>query len=399
MATPHAASPILEKNLTSSGLAENRIQSVDLLRGVIIVLMAIDHVRVYSGVPPGGPDAGVFFTRWITHFCAPGFAFFAGTSAFLYGIKINDRAKLARYLVTRGLLLVFLELTVIKFFWTFNLDYGFTLAGVIWMLGWCMVILAAFVRLKPATIGFIGLAIIFLQQAFAFVPNILPESSRAAFTQFWEFIYPTGGNSFLDIAVLYVLVPWIGVMMAGYGFGAILKMQPEKRNKVCITVGLMALSLFIVVGSIVALNKPVNPDEPQMPFLFKLLNQAKYPASQLYLMMTLSPLILLVPIAEKAKSSFANALVVLGRVPMFYYLAHILIIHVSAIVVQIIRDGNVHHEWFATAPFTSVPPDHRWSLWLLYLVFVVDVILLYYLCRWYYQYKMRHPEIKWLKYL
>ena len=148
-----------------------RIQAVDLLRGAIVVLMAIDHVRVYSGIPAGGQTAGIFFTRWITHFCAPGFVFLAGTSAFLYGRKVQDKKRLAGFLFSRGLLLVFLELTVIRLFWTFNLNFSnFMLAGVIWMLGWCMVILSAFVRWRPSTLGMIGLVIIFGQQIFQYFP-------------------------------------------------------------------------------------------------------------------------------------------------------------------------------------------------------------------------------------
>src|SRR5262249_47023450 len=124
----------------------NRLQSVDLLRGLVMVLMAIDHVRVYAGVPAGGPDPAVFFTRWVTHFCVPVFVFFAGTGAFFNGRKLNDKKALSRYLLTRGFILVLLELTLIRFSWTFNLNYkAFTLAGVIWMLGWCMVIMAALV--------------------------------------------------------------------------------------------------------------------------------------------------------------------------------------------------------------------------------------------------------------
>src|SRR5579863_8315200 len=125
-----------------------RVGSIDLVRGAVMVLMAIDHVRVYSGLPAGGSTPGIFFTRWVTHFCAPAFTFLAGTAAFLYGRKLADMAALARYLVVRGLLLVVLELTVIRLAWTFNFDYGrFTLAGVIWMLGWCMVLLAGLVKL------------------------------------------------------------------------------------------------------------------------------------------------------------------------------------------------------------------------------------------------------------
>src|SRR5690242_18433637 len=153
-----------------------------------MVLMAIDHVRVYSGVPAGGPTPGIFFTRWVTHFCAPGFVFFAGTAAFLQGRKVAH-ADLARYLVTRGLMLVLLELTFIRASWTFNVDYSqFLLAGVIWMLGWCMVLLGACIFLPVRIIAIVGLLIIVGQNAFGAVGGLLPQSLRPL----WELIYPVG---------------------------------------------------------------------------------------------------------------------------------------------------------------------------------------------------------------
>ncbi len=378
------------------GLA--RVRSVDILRGAVMVLMAIDHVRVYSGLPAGGPDPGIFFTRWITHFCAPAFVFFAGAGAFLYGKKQGDSGALVRYLVTRGLLLVFLELTLIRFGWTFNLNYSeFVLAGVIWMLGWCMVLLALFVRLRPVAVGIIGLSIIFLQQLFSLVPRILPDSLRASVGGFWEFMYSSGLEPWPWISILYVLVPWIGVMAAGYGFGAILLLEPEKRKRLCLRIGLSAIALFLVVASVLIFSGPASPDSP--PFIFRLLSQQKYPASQLFLMMTLGPTIALIPLAEKARGRLAEVLIVFGRVPFFYYLLHIPLIHISALVVNFLRVSAVHQEWYVHAPFASVPGDSRWSLPLLYLVFVIDVVILYFACRWYVRYKVNHPENKWLKYV
>ena len=156
----------------------SRIQSLDLVRGVVMVLMAIDHVRVYAGVPAGGPTAGIFLTRWVTHFCAPAFVFLAGTAAFLHGRKVGVPA-VSRYLFTRGLALVVMEVTIIKLSWTFTVaSLNFPLAGVIWMLGWCMVLLAGLVRFPARTVGAVGLAIVFLQQLFALVPRALPEGMR-----------------------------------------------------------------------------------------------------------------------------------------------------------------------------------------------------------------------------
>lgn len=379
-------------------LQTNRIQAVDVLRGVIMVLMAIDHVRVYSGLPAGGPEPGIFFTRWITHFCAPGFAFFAGTSAFLYGNRLGNQAALSRFLLWRGLLLVILELTLIRFFWTFNLNLqNFMLAGVIWMLGWCMVLLSALVFLRPKVVGIIGVLIIFLQQIFQFFPKILPPTLAEGIEPFWEFIYPSGSEGIAGIFVLYVIVPWIGVMAAGYGFGSILLLDVAKRRRLCYWIGLSAIALFVILGTVLIFRQPASADSPG--FIFQLLNQKKYPASQLYLLMTLGPLIALTPFADTAKGWMARALKMMGSVPMFYYLLHILVIHLSALIVNLIRTGSAHQEWYGTAPFTQLPEGEVWSLPLLYLVFVLDVVILYFLCRWYAHYKSAHPEQKWLKFL
>ena len=381
-----------------SFLPGKRYRSLDILRGAVMVLMAIDHVRVYSGLPASGPSPGIFFTRWVTHFCAPSFVFLAGTGAFFYGIKLYDKKKLAAYLISRGLLLVLLELTFIRFCWTFNFNYAdFLLAGVIWMLGWCMVLMGAIVQLRPLIAGSLGLAIIFFQFAFKYLPLALPESAREPFGRYWEFIYTSGFEGPSGIAILYVLVPWVGVMAAGYGFGQIMLLDAAKRKKICLWIGLSAITIFIIAGSIIISQQPSNPEAP--PFIFNLLNQKKYPPSILYLLMTLGPLIALIPVAEKAKGWFAKVFTVIGSVPLFYYLLHIPLIHLSALLVNYIREGNVHAEWYAHAPFSFVPEDQRWTLPLLYLVFIIDVVILYFLCRWYSKYKFAHPEKKWLKYI
>lgn len=379
-----------------SSTASSRLVSLDIVRGIVMVLMAIDHVRVYSGIPAGGQTAGVFFTRWITHFCAPAFAFFAGTAAFLYARKLASKGALGRYLIIRGLILVVLELTVIRFAWTFNFDYArFTLAGVIWMLGWCMVLLAGLVQLPAKAVGCIGLAIIGFQQVFSLIPRAFPESIRSSIGWLWEFIYPAGLRLPPGIAVLYVLVPWIGVMAAGYGFGTIMTQEPAKRHKLCLQIGLGATALFLLIGGLVVSLSPVPAGAP--PALFRLLNQQKYPASQLYLLMTLGPTIALLPLAERWRGWLAGTFATFGSVPMFYYLLHIPLIHIAALVVTIMREGAAHPEWYATAPFTWMPPEHRWSLPLLYLVFAVVVGFLYLPCRWYSAVKARRKG--WLRYL
>lgn len=375
-----------------------RVQSIDLLRGLIMVLMAIDHVRVYSGLPAGGLTTGLFFTRWVTHFCAPGFVFFAGASAFLYGVKLNDKGKLAKYLLTRGLLLIILELTVIRFFWMFNFNYAnFTLAGIIWMLGWCMILLAAFVRLKPSVVGIIGLAIIAFQQVFHYVPYMLPSGWQTHFGWFWGFFYPSGLDGPPGIAVLFVIIPWIGVMMAGYGFGQFLIGDKARLKWICLRIGIAAIVVFFIAATLVIVLGP--PYKGDMVFYQRLLAQSKYPPSQLFLLMTLGPLIALIPLAEKASGWFAGVFKTLGRVPLFYYLLHILLIHLLALSVNFIREGNFHQDRYTTAPFTEIQPEHHWPLPLLYLIFLIAEVILFVVCRWYAKYKAAHPQQVWLKYL
>ncbi len=381
-----------------------RLPALDIVRGAVMVLMAIDHVRVYSGVPAGGPTAGIFFTRWVTHFCAPAFAFLAGTSAFLYGLKLGlpssreGTRALARYLVTRGLLLVLLELTVIRAAWTFGVDYSqFILAGVIWMLGWCMVLLAGLMWLPTRAIGTIGLLVILFQDVFGVLGRATPES----FHMIWEFVYPVGaevtlGQSGPSIAVLYSIVPWIGVMAAGYAFGAIMVRPPAERRRLCLRIGLSATALFLLIGGLEVFLRTAPDDAP--PALFRLLNQRKYPASPLFLLMTLGPAIALLAVAERARGWFVDVLATFGRVPMFYYLLHIPVIHATALLVWLARDGSAHSDWFRTAPFVSVPAGQRWGLPLLYLVFLLVIAVLYIPCRWFVGIKARGQR-GWLRYL
>ena len=382
----------------TAGQRATRIVSLDIVRGAVMVLMAIDHVRVYSGIPAGGPTPGIFFTRWVTHFCAPAFVFLAGTSAFLYGRKLNDLRRLARYLATRGLLLVVLELTVIRFAWTFNLDYGrFILAGVIWMLGWCMVLLAGLIWLPTSAIGIIGLIVIVAQNIAGPLADAMPLGSWG---WIWQFLYLDGevrlGAQGPTITVLYTIVPWVGVMAAGYAFGAIMMREPDARRRACLKIGLSATALFVVLGALAVFLRPAPQGAP--PALIRFLNQNKYPASQLFLLMTLGPTIALLPLADRARGWAGDGLATFGRVPMFYYLLHIPVIHATALLVWLIRDGRMDAARFATAPYVSIPEAQRWGLPLLYLVFVIVVATLYVPCRWFGSVKARRQD-GWLRYV
>ena len=233
---------------------KGRIASLDIARGVIMVLMAIDHVRVYAGVPAGGPTAAVFFTRWITNFSAPGFAFLAGTGVFLYARKVRDRGDVATFLATRGLFLVLLELTVMRLAWTFNMDFAsYNLAGVLWMLGWCMVLMAGLVWLPTTAIGVIGLLLIVAQPVFTPISHRLPEAVG-------DFLY-LGGQAHIGVPidVLYVIVPWIGVMAAGYAFGPITTRDAAWRRRAFLWIGIGATALYAVIATGLVLATPASP--------------------------------------------------------------------------------------------------------------------------------------------
>ena len=373
----------------STGTVPNiRIASVDLIRGAVMVLMAIDHVRVYSGLPPGGPIPGIFFTRWITHFCAPAFIFLAGTSAYLYGRRHPDPSS---FLLKRGMWLILLELTLIRFAWTFNLDFShYLLAGVIWVIGWCMVLMAGLVRLPLPAIATLGVGIIALHNAL--MPPVLP------LLPVWlrSILY----TAFLDppigpLMVLYSIIPWIGVMAAGYAFGSILTVAPARRRRICYTTGLGATALFLVLRGTNLYGDPVPwTADIEMPVLLSLLNTSKYPASFSFLLMTLGPTITLMPLLERARGRVAHWVTVFGRVPFFYYVLHIPLIHALALMVSWIREGRVNPWLFTNQPIGNPPPPegYPWSLGLLYLVWAITIVTLYFPCRWFADLKARRKD-------
>jgi uncharacterized membrane protein len=374
-----------------------RIASVDIIRGAAMILMAIDHVRVYSGLPAGGPTAGIFFTRWVTHFVAPAFIFLAGTSAFFYGRR---HADLSRFLFVRGVWLVLLELSVIRVAWTFNFDFThYLLAGVIWVIGWCMILMSALVRLRVRTIAIIGLAIITLHNAL-----MPPLINAVPLGELWKILYigffngPVGDS---PLIVLYSIIPWIGVMGAGYAFGTVLTMEPARRNRICLRIGLGAIALFLVLRgtNLYGDPRPWSATTP-MPALLSFLNTTKYPASLSFLLMTVGPTIALIPLLDRVRGRVAHWLTIFGRVPFWYYVLHIPLIHALALIVSMIRLGEASPWLFTNHPMGNPPPPdgYTWSLGLLYIVWAVAIVLLYFPCRWYADLKARRRDW-WLKYL
>jgi uncharacterized membrane protein len=377
-----------------------RISSMDVVRGAVMVLMAIDHVRVYSGLPAGGPTAGIFFTRWVTHFCAPAFIFLAGTSAFMYAQRHRD---VSRFLVTRGLWLILLELTVLRVAWTFNFAFGgYNMAGVIWVIGWCMVSLALLVRLPLKAIAALGIIVIAGHNVTDLIPNFGSTLAEGSLSGVWKIVYlgfSAGPIAFGDegpqLWILYSLVPWVGVIAAGYAFGAVLMLEPLRRRRICFAIGLGSIAAFLVLRGLNLYGDP-RPWRSGLDFL----NATKYPASLSFLLMTLGPTIAVLPLLDEARSAIARWLMVFGRVPFFYYVLHIPLIHGLALMVSQIRLGHVSSWLFASHPMAPPPPPegYTWSLPVLYLVWALSVVILYAACRWYAALKTRRTDW-WLRYV
>lgn len=394
--------------------ATTRIASIDIIRGAVMILMAIDHVRVYSGLPAGGPTPGIFFTRWITHFCAPAFVFLAGTSVFFYARKHADTS---RFLLIRGLWLILLELTVLRLAWTFNFDFvHYEMAGVLWVIGYCMILMSALIKLPVAITGAIGVVIIASHNLIdPRLWQIVDALNASKFSGVWKILYigfyagPVQfGRNGPNLIVLYSIIPWIGVTAAGYAFGRILSQEPTRRTRLCLAIGLGAIALFLLLRGFNLYGDPRpwhasvqhQDGSPAMPAALSFLHCTKYPASLNFLLMTLGPIIALMPLLETARGAAASAISLFGRVPFFFYVLHIPLIHALALVVSKIRMGHLSPWLFTNHPMGNPePPDgYPWSLPLLYLVWAIAIAILYFACLWFAKIKATRTEW-WVKYL
>ncbi len=381
-----------------------RIGSIDLMRGIVMIIMAIDHVRDFFN-PFADPtdlsqaSAGLFLTRWITHYCAPTFVFLAGTSAYLYGrSKGLGRAEVQRFVLTRGLWLVLLELTVISFSWRF--DFNGLSIQVIWALGWSMVILSLLLYLPLPAIVAVGAVLVFGHNLFDGVHfKTFVDSSPAeawAYAMAHEPHFVTLQSSY-QIFLLYPLVPWCGVMALGYGFGALLQLPRPQRERWMQGLGLGAIALFLLLRlSNVYGDAQLWGTNPRGPLytVLNALNVTKYPPSLQYLLMTLGPVLLLLPLLERWRGAMADRITVFGRVPFFFYLLHLPLIHLAALI-----GAELVYGVPPTLGGGHPPPGYEPSLLRVYLVWAAVILVLYPLCRWYADYKARHKDYWWLSYL
>ena len=387
-----------------------RITSIDLLRGLVMVLMALDHVRMYFGVGTwyasptdlATTTPGLFFTRWITHFCAPVFVFLAGTSAFLRGAKGASKSQTAWFLLTRGIWLVVVEVAIVNFGWTFDVTYSLLILQVIWAIGISMIVLAALVFLPTQAIVVVGLIIIFGH-------NLLDPLRRhgLGFLDYaWYVLHQPQlvvANGRL-ISIFYPVLPWAGLMVLGYAFGSLFgnDVPAARRTVLLLASGIAALALFLILRLFNLYGEPIPRQtlDSDTFTLLSFLNTTKYPPSLQFLLMTMGPALVFLALIEYARPQATNPLVVFGRVPFFFYIVHIYLIHALAMMTLALT-GWDWREYILSAPrFRSGRLEgFGFGLEAVYSIWAIVVILLYPLCRWYQQVRQNHPGKWWLSYL
>jgi uncharacterized membrane protein len=382
-----------------------RVASIDLLRGLVIIVMALDHVRDYFSPYPFAPEdlsqafPALFLTRWITHFCAPTFVFLAGASAWLYRRNTGcTRGELQRFLLTRGLWLVLLELTVVNLSWQFNF-YEFLGVQVIWTLGWSMVFLSLLLYLPLPAIAAIGAVIVLGHNLL----DGIKAESLGQYKLLWAVLHEQlffRRESGMVVAIAYPLVPWIGVTALGYVFATVLELPAERRRQILTWAGLAMIAAFVVLRLTNLYGEPQawSPNERGAVYsVLAALNVTKYPPSLLFVLMTLGPALWLLPRLERWHGRLAGAVSVFGRVPLFFYLIHVPVIHAAAMLWSQISFGTRPYLFFR--PSDQLPPGYEPDLLRAYVVWIALIVLLYPLCRWYADYKRRHKENRWLSYL
>ncbi len=366
--------------------------------------MVIDHVRYFLSsarfdpTDPAQTTVALFFTRWITHYCAPVFMLLAGAGAYLSLGRGRTRSDLSWFLATRGLWLLVLELTVARFGWQFNLDYGYSSALVFWALGWSMIALAFLVRLPVTWVAAIGLGMI---AGHHLLDGVRP-ADWGSLWWLWTLLHQPGDIEVaegLHFFVLYPLIPWIGVMAAGYAFGQLATLPVRRRDRAYVNLGLGLTAGFVVLrlSNLYGDPSPWSVQTSGWRTALSFLNTTKYPASLLFLLMTLGPAIALLPALERIRGPLASVLHTLGRVPLFFWLLHVPLIHLVAVGFSLARYGEAI-PWLFLNPPAARPEGYGYGLGVVYAVTAAVLIVLYPACRWFAELKQRRRDA-WLSYL
>lgn len=391
-----------------------RVNSVDLLRGVVMVIMLLDHMREFvhrdelnfQATDLGRTNVLLFFTRWITHVCAPIFVFLAGTGAFLQMARGKSKSELSKFLVKRGLWLILLELTLIRVLIWFNIDFHYALQlQVIWVIGVALVALAALIRAPLRLIAALSVAMIALHNLLdpIRVNPVPPPTGLLAAV--WMVLHQPG-PIFLTPAiyglVLYPLIPWIGVLWAGYAFGAFYQLEVDRRRRLLFTLGAALLAGFVLLRSLNIYGDPSRwgTQKNSIFTVLSFLNVSKYPPSLLFLLLTLGAAILALPWFERIeKGRLSRIFITFGRVPLFFYFGQWITVHILATSAGYLAGQPIG--WLFVSPLNRPSPNPGnlgFSLWVVYVFWFLGLLLLYPLCRWFSEVKRRRRDW-WLSYL
>ncbi len=389
-----------------TAITKSRIESIDLLKGLVMVIMALDHIRDYfhysafyfDPTDPTQSTLPIFFTRFITHFCAPAFCFLAGTSAFMVG-KRKSKSELSSFLLKRGLWLVFIEMTIVNFAWYFDIYFKSPGLLVIWSLGISMIFLAALVHLPRKFILLFSILLI--------MGHNLLDTIHYNGNVFWailhEFAFFKITND-VEFVVGYPIIPWIAVMALGYYFGAFYDKSYDslKRKKLFNLIGISAIVAFVILRFSNLYGDPIlYKDYGVLSKNFiSFLNPSKYPPSLNYLLMTLGTAILFLANVEKLKGKVVDFFSTFGRVPFFYYILHLYLIHLIALIFAELSGFGwkimILQDWVTETPTLK---GYGFPLWVVYTVWIFVIVLLYPLCKKFDIYKQTHKEKWWLSYL
>ncbi|MEQ9403600.1 MAG: heparan-alpha-glucosaminide N-acetyltransferase domain-containing protein [Cyclobacteriaceae bacterium] len=388
-------------------IKSNRIESLDLLKGFIMVIMALDHVRSYihfdafffSPTDPENTNTALFFTRWITHYCAPVFSLLAGISAYLIGRR-KTKSELSLFLLKRGIWLIFVDLVIVNFAWYFDTHFGTISLLVFWFLGISMIFLAVLIHLPLMYVLIISVIVILGHNALDYL-TIEKSIFWSILHEFSFFPFESGKLLFVG----YPIVPWIGVMSLGYYFGSFYEsnIAPVRRQKLFKVIGALTILAFLVIRLINGygnLNYWKSFDTV-LQSAFSFLAPAKYPPSLTYLLMTLGPALLILAYTENVKGKVVGFFSVFGKVPFFFYVIHLYIIHALALLLAW-GTGFGWQKMIITSGWVTSTPElkgYGLSLWYVYLIWISVIILLYPICKKFSSYKLNHKEKKWLSYL
>jgi uncharacterized membrane protein len=390
-----------ERAVVSSG--RQRLASIDVVRGVIMIVMALDHMRDFFGVPGQSPtnlasaSAALFLTRWITYYCAPVFFLLTGTGAFL-SLRRRTSGELARFLLTRGLWLIFLELVLVRCLaYQFNVDYRVTMLLVLWALGWAMITLSALVRLPVSVVTAFGVVLIAGHNLFDGVRSANP---------LWSILHAPGfvlNTPDHALFVAYPLIPWIGVTAVGYALGQVYEWDEARRRTFLLRLGLALIAGFFLIRGLNVYGDPAPWTSQKTPLftVLSFLNTTKYSPSLLFLLMTLGPALLVLRAVDAGVPGVLRPAHVIGKVPLFYYVLHFFLIHLLAVIICYVRYRSAH--WMFESPDLghypfSAPPGWGCSLPVVYLLWMAVVTAMYPLCRWFAGVKQRRTEA-WISYL